>query len=81
VELLHQLGLGADRVERLKQKGAEQPLGWNRRPPSVGVDLGELAVERDQHLVDDAADQAQWMPRRNTVLEINIRKQFTTPLI
>jgi GGDEF domain-containing protein len=31
---------------------------------AVGVDLGELAIERDQHLVDDATDQAQH-PSRN----------------
>src|SRR5262249_45086473 len=40
VELLHQLGLGADRVERLQQESPKQPLGWNRRPPAVSVNLG-----------------------------------------
>jgi hypothetical protein len=45
------------------------------------VDLGELAIEREEYLVDDALDQAQRMPRRNTILEINLRKQVTTPLV
>ena len=27
VDLLHQLALGAHRVERLQQRGAQQPLG------------------------------------------------------
>jgi hypothetical protein len=48
---------------------------------AVGVDLGKLAVEREQHLVDDATDQAPRMLRRNTVLKINIREKFTTSLI
>ena len=81
MKLLHQLPLGADRVEHLQQKRAEQPLGCNRRPSSVGVELGELAIERGQNLVDDAADQPQRVRCRNTVLEVDIREQFTTPLV
>jgi hypothetical protein len=65
MELLHQLGLGADRVKRLQQ---ERSL----------VELSELAIQREQHLVDDETDQAQGC---DPVLEINIREQFTTPLI
>jgi hypothetical protein len=81
VELLHQLRLGADRIERLQQERPQQPLGWNRRPPAIGVDLGELAIERCQHIIDDAPDHPQRMLRRNTVLEINIREQATRPLV
>jgi hypothetical protein len=81
VELLHQLRLGADRVERLQQKCAEQSLRCNRRPSALGIDLGELAIERGQHFVDDAADQAQRMLRRNAILEVNVREQVTAPLI
>src|ERR1700742_3855794 len=81
MQLLHELGLGADRVKRLQQKSAEQPFRWNRRPSAVGVDLRELAIEGDQHLVDDASDQPKWMLRRNTLFKINIREQFATPLV
>ena len=81
VQLLHQLGLGADGVKRLQQKSAEQTFRCNRRPSAVGVDLGELAIERDQHLVDDASDEAKGILRRNTVLEVDIREQFAIPLV
>jgi hypothetical protein len=53
MQLLHELGLGADRVERLQQKSAEQTFRWNRWPSAVGVDLRELAIECYQHLVDE----------------------------
>src|SRR6516225_115428 len=74
VELLHRLRLGADRVERLQQQRPQQPLGWNRWPPAVGIDFGKLAIERGQHIIDDATDHAQRMRRRNTVLKINIQE-------
>jgi hypothetical protein len=48
---------------------------------AVGVELGELAIQRDQHFVDDAPNQARRMRRRNPVLQVNIRKQVATPLI
>jgi hypothetical protein len=81
VQLLHQLPLRADRVEHLQQKRAQQPLGRYRRTSAVCIQLGELAIERGQNLVDDAADQAQRVPCRNAVLEVDIREQFTTPLV
>jgi hypothetical protein len=43
--------------------------------------LGEVAIERDQHVVDDPPDQPLGMIRRNAVLEINIREQATRPLV
>jgi hypothetical protein len=66
VNLLHQLGLGADRVKRLQQKSAEQTFRCNRRPSAVSVDLGELAIERDEHLVDNASDKPKRMLRWNS---------------
>src|SRR5262245_39090304 len=81
VEMLHELRLGAERVERMRQQRPQQPLGWNRWPPAVGIDFGKLAIERGQHIIDDATDHAQRMRRRNTVLEINIKEQATRPLV
>jgi hypothetical protein len=61
------------------QKRTEQPFGWNRRPSSASVDLGELAIPCDQHIVDDAPDQLQRTLRGNAVFEVNIRKQVAAP--
>ena len=81
VQLLHQLRLRADRVERLQQQRPQQPLGRNRRPAGRRVDPLELRVERDQHIIDDAPDHAQRMLRRNTILQIHIGEQLARPRI
>jgi hypothetical protein len=46
VELLHQLALGADRIERLQEQHSEQLLGRDRGPAIERVELLELAGER-----------------------------------
>ena len=43
VDLLHQLPLGAHRVERLQQRGAQQTLRRDRLPPRALVELGKAA--------------------------------------
>jgi hypothetical protein len=42
VDPLDQLPLGADRIERLQQQGAHQPLGRDRLPTNRRIQLGEL---------------------------------------
>jgi hypothetical protein len=44
----------------------QQPFGWNRRPPAVDVEPGELAIEHGQHIIDDVPDHSQRMLRRDT---------------
>jgi hypothetical protein len=75
IELLHQLALGPDRVERLDQRAAQQSLGCDRGPAEGRVHRRELGIERDQHLVDDLADYAQRVVRRHPLLQINVREQ------
>jgi hypothetical protein len=58
VELLHQLALGANGVERLDQRAAQQLLRRNRGPAERGVHLRELRIEGHQDLVHDIADHA-----------------------
>ena len=43
VQLLHELPLRADRVERLQQQGAQQLLRRDRRPPVQRIELLEIA--------------------------------------
>ncbi len=58
VDLLHQLALGAHRVERLQQRGAQQPLGCDRLPAGALVEFLELGIEREQHVIDERLDHA-----------------------
>ncbi len=75
VEPLYQLALGPDRVERLKQEGAQQPLGRDRRRAPRGIGRIERAGHTDQNLVRDPTDHPQRVARRDPALDINIRKQ------
>ena len=77
VDLLHQLALGADRVERLQQRSPQQPFRRDRLPPGIFVKCLELPIERGQHLVHDRPDRAQRMRRRYPLLHIHIREQGT----
>src|SRR5207249_11679303 len=77
VDLLHQLALGADRVERLQQRSPQQPFRRDRLPPGTFVKRLELPIERGQHLVHDRPDRAQRMRRRYPLLHIHIREQGT----
>jgi hypothetical protein len=79
--LLHQLPLGADRVERLQQQRPQQTLRRNRGTPVLGVEPGELAIQRGKHLVDDQADQPQRMVLRHALFNIDIREQLARPLV
>ena len=46
VEPVNQLPLRADRIERLQQQGAHQPLRRDRHPPDRRIELGKLAGQR-----------------------------------
>ena len=59
VELLHQLALGTDRVERLQERRAQELLGRDRGPAFGCVTLRELSVERRQRVVHDLTNLAQ----------------------
>src|SRR5262249_25377749 len=81
VELLHQLPLRADGIERLQQERPQQSLRRDRRPAAVRVRPGKIAVERRQHLVHDRPHQPQRVFGWDALLKVNIGKQFTRPLV
>jgi hypothetical protein len=81
VELLHQLSLRPDRIERLQQQRPQQPLRRYRRSTTLRVGLRKVATKRCQNLVHHAADQPQRALRRNPLLQVHIREQLTCPLI
>ena len=76
IELLHQLTLRADRVERLQQQRPQQPFGRDRRTTSRRVSRGKIAVERSQHVVHHLANQPQRMLRRHPLLKVDIGEQL-----
>src|SRR6202048_2570438 len=61
VELLHQLAFRADRVERLKQQGAQQLLRRDRWPPLAGIKLAEARTEVLQNRPHQLPDFPQRM--------------------
>jgi hypothetical protein len=46
-----------------------------------GVEVRKCPVESGKHLVDDAADQPQWMVSGYSLFKVHIGKQFTRPHI
>jgi hypothetical protein len=77
VELLHQLAFRADRVERLKQLGAQQLLRRDRRPPLAGIKLAEARTEVLQNRPHQLPDFPQRMPGRHPRLRRDVGKQPT----
>jgi len=74
IELLNELPFRPDRIERLQQKRPQQPLGRYRRPPTVRVGIGKIAVERSQNFVHDRSHKPQRVLRRNPLLEVHVGK-------
>ncbi len=81
IHLLHQLPLGSDREQDLQQAGADQPLRRDRRTTFLGVENLELGIEPGQRVVHDPTDQAQRMPRRDALLEVDIAEQRPCHLV
>jgi hypothetical protein len=75
VDLLHQLALGAHRVEGLQQRGAQQALGCDRLAPRALVEPLELGIERGQHVVDDCPDRAQRVLGGHALFQVNVGEQ------
>ena len=72
-EPLHQLALGADRVEGLQQHRPQQLLRRDRGSTHAsGVQDCELALQHCERRVDDLADRPQWMIRAHPGLQIDI---------
>jgi hypothetical protein len=81
VELLHQLPLGAHRVEGLQEERPQQLLGRNGGPAGAGVEPRQLAREPLKRLVHNGPDRPQRMIRRHARLAAHIGEQALRPLI
>jgi hypothetical protein len=58
VQLLHELALTPDRVQRLEQQGAEELLRGDRWPPGLRVQPRETGRQRPPHLIHQRPDRA-----------------------
>jgi len=76
VELLHQLPLTADGIQRLEQQGPQQLLGRNRRPAALGIQPIKPARQRPQRPVGHLTDGAQGMVRRHPLLGRDVAEQL-----
>jgi len=72
---LDQLALGADRIERLQQQGAQQPLGRDRFPAGRRVERIERRRQVGQRRVDDAPDRPQRVVRPHPLLQVHVAEQ------
>lgn len=81
VQLLHQLPLGADRVERLQQERPQQLLRRDRGPPVQRVEPLKLRRQTGQHAVDQRQDRPQRMSGRHLSLAAHIAEQTFRPSI
>jgi hypothetical protein len=83
VNLPHQLALGAHRLERLQERGAQQPLGYDRLPAGALVETLELGVEADQNVVEYHLDDPEWRPGRHLAFKVDVRddlRPFSPPV-
>src|SRR5215208_639360 len=81
VELLHQLTLRADRIERLQQQRPQQPLRSNRGATRFGVLVRKILAQGQKHIVHHRTNHPQRMLRWHPVLKIYIREQITRPRV
>ncbi len=81
IHLLHELPLGADRVEDLQQAGPDQTFRRDGGAALTRVEPVELGIQRAQRIVDDGPDLAQRVSRRNALLEIDVAEQRARHLI
>jgi hypothetical protein len=79
---LHDLALGADAVEGLKQQRPKQPLRRDRRSTNAGrIERLELGAQSQQRPVHNLLYRPQRMITSNPALKIHVRKQRTRTLI
>ena len=81
VELLHQLALRSDRVERLQQQRPQQLLRRDRGPTAEGVKLLKVRRQRCKRSIGHRQDRPQRMLRRHPALAAHIAEQPFRPPI
>jgi hypothetical protein len=70
-ELLAQQPLAANRIQRHQQRGFEQPLRWNRRPPQEAVHLVEDHRQLLEHGIHQLLDAPQRMLLGNPLCHVD----------
>src|SRR5271169_1770998 len=82
VDPLDQLPFRADRIERLQQQRAHQPLRRDRLPADRRIQLGELASQRFERRIGNLANHPQRMIRPNPLLKIYVaEKPAVNPIV
>jgi hypothetical protein len=81
VQLLPQLPLTPDRVQRLEQQRPEQLLRRNRRTPEIDIQRPEPRREALERPIGDAPDRPQWMIRRHPLLQRDVAKHRSRLLV
>jgi hypothetical protein len=81
VDPLDQLPLRADRIERLQQQCAHQPLRRDRLPANRRIQLAELAGQRLKRRISNLPNHAQRVIGRNSLLKAYIAEKATANTI
>lgn len=76
INLLDQLPLGANGVNHLQQRGAQQPLRRNRGPSQGGIQPVEVPIHRSQNGIDQASQGTQRVIVRDALLQRRITEQL-----
>jgi hypothetical protein len=69
---LHELTLGAHRIERLQEERPQQLLRRDRGPADPGIELVEPRRKPRQGVVYDRPDRPQRMPSGHPGLQIDV---------
>jgi hypothetical protein len=75
VDPLDQLPLRADRIERLQQQGAQQPLRRDRLAAERRIELLKLARQRFERGIGDRANHPQRVIRPDPLLKIYVAEK------
>src|SRR5215203_4249754 len=81
VQLLHQLPLTPDAVERLQQQGPQQLLRGDRGPAELDIQHVELGRQSGQRPIGHPANRSQRMIRRHTFLRRDVAEHRSWLLI
>ena len=81
IHLLHQLPLGADREQDLQQACPDQPFRRDRGAAEIRVQHFELGIEAGKRVIHHLPDLAQWVFRRDPILQIDIAEKRSARLV
>ncbi len=81
IQLLHQLPLAANRIQRLQQQGPQQLLRRHRRPAELDIQRAKLGREPLERTIGDVPDGPQRMVRRDPVLQRHIAEHRSGLLV